>query len=85
MGTLDADVPVKVRGFVQPFGEAPPDFIAQTIIDVADVRAFMKAHWLPASNEAFSEISADGLTLNLNNSWFFHHVFRGLVIREKMR
>lgn len=82
LGTLDTEIPVKVRGFVQPFGDAPPDFNAQTIIDVADVRAFMKVNWIPASSEAFSEISADGLTLDLDNSWFFHHVIRGWVITD---
>lgn len=82
LGTLDIDIPVKVRGFIQPFGQAPPDFNALTIIDVADVRAFMKVHWNPASSEAFSEISADGLTLNLDGVGFFHHIIRGWVITD---
>ena len=86
-GTLDlaateTDDPVKVRGFVQPFGQAPADFNALTIINVADVPAFLKVHWTPPSTSAFASISADGLTINPEGVGTFHHVIRGWVVTD---
>lgn len=83
-GTLDLSAvqtgsPVKVRGFVNPFGAPSPDFTAQTIISVEDLQALLKVHWHPPTNVAFESVSADGLTLNLENAGRFHHVFRGWV------
>ena len=74
--------PVKVRGFVQPFGQAPADFKAQTLINVADVPAFLKVHWTPPSEGAFESVSADGLVLNLAGIGAFHHVVRGWVVTD---
>jgi hypothetical protein len=82
LGLLAADAPVKVRGFVQPFGQAPADFNAQTIISVSDVRAFMKVQWTPPGDTAFESISADGLVLNLDGVGSFHHVVRGWVVTD---
>ena len=86
-GTLDlAPVaiasPVKVRGFVAPFGAAPPDFSAQTVVAVAELKAVMKVHWDPATDTAFERVATDGLTLNLEGSDRFHHIFRGHVATD---
>ena len=56
-GTMDlsgvaADTPVKLKGFVAPFGMAPPDFSAFTLVDVADLKAFIKVNWTPATDYA---------------------------------
>jgi Domain of unknown function (DUF4382) len=82
LGTLAGDAPVKVRGFVQPFGQAPADFNAQSIIGVADVRAFMKVQWMPPSDGVFSGISTDGLVLNLDPVGAFHYLVRGWVVTD---
>ncbi len=82
LGNLELGDPIKVRGFVQPFGAAPPDFNAQTIISIADVRAFLKVRWQPASAEAFTAITSDGLTLNLEGVGFPHHVYRSWVATD---
>lgn len=82
LGFLAADDPVKVRGFVQPFGQAPADFNARTIISVADVRAIMKVQWTPPSGDAFDSVSNDGLVLNLEGTGGFHHVVRGWVVTD---
>ncbi len=76
---VETPSPVKVRGFVETFGAAPPDFNAQTLISVTDLRARLKVHWEPASGAAFENVSMDGLTLNLENAERFHHIFRGWV------
>jgi len=82
LGSLAADAPSKVRGFVQPFGQAPADFNAQTIISVADLRSFMKVQWTPPSDAVVENISAEGLVLNLEGVGSFHHVIRGWVVTD---
>jgi hypothetical protein len=82
LDALSVDAPVKVRGFVQPFGQAPADFNAQTLIGVADVPAVMKVQWSPASDTAFQSIGADGLVLNLDGAGVFHHLIRGWVVTD---
>jgi hypothetical protein len=79
---LGAGDPVKVRGFVQPFGAAPQDFNAWTIIGVKDVNAFLKVQWDPESAEAFESITAEGLVLNLDGVGLPHHVFRAWVVTD---
>lgn len=75
---LTVGSPVAVRGFVQPFGFAPPDFIAQTLVDAEDVPTTLFVNWSPASSAAFSAVSATGLTLNLTDSPL-HDVWRAGV------
>jgi hypothetical protein len=82
LDALIVDAPVKIRGFVQPFGQAPADFNAQTIISVEDVRAFMKVQWSPASETALQSIGADGLVLGLDGVGAFHHLIRGWVVTD---
>ena len=80
LSILSLDGPVKVRGFVQPFGQAPADFNAQTLINVADVPACLKVHWTPPSDTAFESISAEGLVLDLDGVGTFHHLIRSWVV-----
>ncbi|MBT8341480.1 MAG: DUF4382 domain-containing protein [Desulfatitalea sp.] len=79
LASLTIGRPVKARGFVQPFGAAPQDFNAMTLIGAADMRAFMRVHWQPASAEAFETISSEGLLLNLQGVGRPHHLLRGWV------
>ena len=76
--------PIKVRGFVTPFGHAPEvaDFDAQTIIDVADVTAVMVVGWFPASRGAVENLSPDSFTLNLQGTGWFHHLCRAGVATD---
>jgi len=76
---LSPGSPVMVRGFVQPFGAAPQDFNAQTIINLTNAGALLRVSWLPANASAFSDVSATGLTLNLTGVGPEHCVFRGLA------
>ena len=83
VGELTSDTPVKVRGFVRPFGQvttaAPSDFAAHTIVDVTALKAVMTIGWAPASLTAIAGSSADSLTFNLEGVGRFHHVARGRV------
>ncbi len=71
------NAPIRVRGFVNSFGQAPTDFIAKSIIGVKTIQAVMHTNWRPASPDAFSRISTDAITLNFSNTGKFHHLGRG--------
>lgn len=79
---IGAGTPVRVRGFVRPFGAAPADFDAQTIIDVTLAPAAMAVVWTPASGTPFASIAPTGLTLDLDGAPTIHHVLRGGVLTD---
>jgi hypothetical protein len=55
----------RLFGFVAPFGLAPPDFNAATVLDYSGTRATVGVVWLPGGAATpFSAISATGLTLD---------------------
>lgn len=68
---------VNVRGFVSPFGQAPHDFDAITVVDLSKEVSSMRVNWHPASTHPFESISSDGLQLNLDRAHLFHHTCRG--------
>jgi len=85
IGSLDVSSiplgnPVKVRGFMNSFGQAPEDFQAWTVIDVSNVRACLAVNWVPPSATAFDSISSENLTLNLDGVGIFHHLDRAGVV-----
>ena len=85
--TLDAspfvnNEAVLVRGFVRPFGQAPADFDAQTLIHVATVPATMAINWQPASATAIISLGADGIVLDMNGTGKFHYVRRSGVLTD---
>ncbi|MEO0424575.1 MAG: hypothetical protein AAF184_19715 [Pseudomonadota bacterium] len=66
---LGADAPVggaaRVFGYVNAFGEAPPDFEAFTTVQFEDLRAVFRFIFNPRlADQAFSSIGADGVALN---------------------
>ena len=80
ISSLSSDTPVKVRGFVNTFGQAPPDFDAQTVVDVSDVKALMKVNWCPPTSAPFETLSVEVMRLNLEGVGLFHHLFRSGVV-----
>ena len=67
---LSINVPVRVVGFVTPFGSAPPDFTAQTLVNFAAVDATLQVRFEHnGSTTAFSNLSptSTALMLNLTN------------------
>ena len=75
--------PVRVRGFVRPFGQvstaAPSDFAAQSVVDVTALTAVMVVGWESPSVTAIESVSATGLSLDLDGVGHFHHVARARV------
>jgi hypothetical protein len=71
---------LKVIGFVNGFGQAPADFIAQTVVDVTDVRSFMRVTWAPASAAPFEILSSEKIVITQQHHGKFHHLGRSGVI-----
>jgi len=65
---LEAGDPMRVLGFISPFGSAPADFNASTVINYSESRSQLVANW-PLGEEviAFSEITSEQLTINIDN------------------
>ncbi|MBN2322016.1 MAG: metallophosphoesterase [Acidobacteria bacterium] len=86
-GTMDlsevtTDTPVKLKGFAEPFGMAPPDFSAFTLIDVTDLKAFIRINWFPPTYLPFTDLSDDGLAANLEGTGRLHYLVRGSVVTD---
>jgi hypothetical protein len=84
-GALDisqiaAGAPLRVIGFATPFATAPADFTARTLVDLTEVSAVMSVGYDSGSANAFSAISAGGLTLDLTDAGRFHHLGRAGVV-----
>lgn len=73
--------PLKVRGFVQPFGlaTASDDFNAITLVNTTNAPATLVVSWPLLQATPFNSYPAGGLVVNLTNTGFFHDVFRGGV------
>ena len=81
--TLSPSDPVKIRGFASAFGQAPPDFLARTVVDVLSERALMLVSWQNRGVVApFAEISPDGLVVDLTNTSRLHHLFRLVFVTD---
>jgi hypothetical protein len=85
-GTLDlagivAATPLKVRGFVRPFGQATAtnDFGAIALIDVTDAPATLVVGWPSLEAAPFNSYTTSGMVVNLTNAGLLHDVFRGGV------
>jgi hypothetical protein len=73
--------PLKVRGFVQPFGAAiaTDDFNAITLINTTGAPATLVVGWPSLEPAPFNTFAADSMKVNLLSAGFFHDVFRGGV------
>lgn len=80
-GLVNGVTPLKVRGFVQPFGQASAtaDFKAITLIDVTNAPATLVVGWPSLQATPFSNYAANGMTVNLTNAGLLHDIFRGGV------
>jgi hypothetical protein len=77
--------PVKVRGFVMPYGQAPQDFDARTVIDVSSMKSHLHISWLEDGTPApFESLSTDHLVVRLDadETGLFHHVMRAGVFTD---
>lgn len=69
LGLLGSGQPVRVFGFVAPFGVAPPDFQGRTVVDYSEVRSLLGIGWGTTGTTApFLSMGTDGLVLDLANT-----------------
>ncbi|HHQ14720.1 MAG TPA: metallophosphoesterase [Chromatiales bacterium] len=83
LGLMTPQTPVRVIGFVRPFGEAPPDFEGRTVVDVAVARALLGVGWGNQGTTApFIQIDPAGLVIDLDNPDLGerHHIRIGDVV-----
>jgi hypothetical protein len=79
---LTAGTPVRVLGFVTHFKTAPPDFTAQTVVNLTDHPTTLVVNWRPPTAGPFSSNTDAGLVLNLAGVGPAHYVWRGPVATD---
>lgn len=68
LDALGVGRPVEVVGFVSPFGAAPSDFTASTIVGYHDIGSALGISWTdPGTTAPFTSMGSDGLVLDLSN------------------
>jgi hypothetical protein len=68
LASVAAGEPVRVVGFVRPFGAAPADFEGRTVVDYRELRAQLGIGWGRTGTTApFSSMGPDGLVLDMSN------------------
>ncbi len=80
LDALEVDKPVRVFGFVSPFGEAPPDFTGRTVVNHRDIPAALGIGWgLAGTAVPFSSMNPTGLVLDMSNPQIGgrHHLLLG--------
>lgn len=84
--TLSAGAPIAFNGFVTPFGSAPPDFAALTLVNFATANAHLHLEWMaPGPTAPFvSPLSATNvmMTQAMVQSAAQHVVFIGPVMED---
>lgn len=83
LANLEAGEPARVLGQVRPFGLAPDDFDAATVIDRADGPALLGIGWgIGGTPAPFSSIDNASLVLDLGNPevGLRHHLLTGGVL-----
>ncbi|MEJ0037375.1 MAG: DUF4382 domain-containing protein [Gammaproteobacteria bacterium] len=69
LSRLDTGKAARAFGFVTPFGAAPPDFTARTLVDFRDVPALLSLGWGPPGTATpFLTVDASGLVIDNHNS-----------------
>jgi Domain of unknown function (DUF4382) len=62
--SLSVGAPVRFAGFVAPFGQAPPDFNASTLLSFAQTRALLDLKWQPGNTAPFATLTSSELLIN---------------------
>ena len=69
IGDFAVDDSARAFGFMTPFGAAPPDFTARTIVHGDDIRALLGIAWGLGGTEApFSSMGRDGFIVDTANT-----------------
>jgi len=79
ISSIASGAPIAVGGFAAPFGQAPADFNALTVVDLSAIPGVMVINWNPAAVSPFESLDGSGMILNLTDAGMFHHVGRAGV------
>ncbi|MDJ0780642.1 MAG: hypothetical protein QNJ22_01660 [Desulfosarcinaceae bacterium] len=81
---LSGDAPIKVKGFVTPFGHGSgvADFSAQTVVNVAAVKGLLYTDWWPSNANAVQNLDSDSFRLNFAGTGPFHTLWRSGVATD---
>lgn len=81
LSKISNGTPLKVRGFVQPFGAATTtdDFNAITLINTTGAPATLVVGWPSLEPAPFNTFAANSMKVNLLNAGLFRDIFRGGV------
>jgi hypothetical protein len=80
VNTLEVQRPVRVLGFVAPFGDAPPDFTGRSLIGPRDLPAVLGVGWgVEGTASPFSVMVSNSLVIDLDNDdiGVRHHMLIG--------
>lgn len=78
VATTEVNSPVRVTGFVSPFGSAPADFNAISVTNYSDSRSQIYANW-PDGNDinAFTELLGNSMTINTEHEGGVYKLIQG--------
>lgn len=79
---LTTGTPARILGFVTRFKTAPPDFTAQTVVNLTNHPATLLVNWRPPTAVPFTSSTDTGLVLNLTGVGGAHYVWRGPVATD---
>ncbi len=85
LNRINIAAPVRAAGFVSPFGLAPPDFEATTLVDSSASRARLDIDWQPGGSTApFLAVDSSGIVFDLDSDTLGRrqHLRRGAVRTE---
>jgi len=83
LATLGSNEPVRVLGFPTPFGSAPLDFSAKTIIDLSELPTKMlMSYGAAGSPTAIVSLDPSGMLLDLASASGRHHLKQAGVITD---
>ena len=79
---LTTGTPVRVLGFASRFKTAPPDFTAQTVVNLTNHPASLLVNWRPPTGLPFFSSTDTGFVLSLTGVGGVHYVWRGPVATD---
>ena len=75
--------PVRVRGFVVPFGQAvTDDFNAQSLVNLDLVPGLLLTNWNPATSAPFVSIDNTSAVINMSGTGNLHYLYRYAVVTD---
>ncbi len=83
LNQVNSPSPLRVRGYPTPFGSAPADFNAKTVIDVSQTLAMLYVGYgAKGSDSAITSLDDSGLQLNLDASSGRHVIKQNGVVTD---